>query len=398
MEKEFIDLFEFQTRLKQGVECLFPTRLWVKAEVSAIKARNGGHCYIELSQSDERGLVAKANAIIWASKYRFIAPYFESVTGSPLSEGMMILVEVQVNYSQLYGFSLVVNDVDPEYSLGIKELERQKTIERLGKEGLMELQKGLALPLLPYRLAVISAEDAAGYRDFTRHIAENPYGFEFCLDLFPALMQGSECPQSIVSALDAVLESGDEYDAVLILRGGGARLDLACYDDYGLASVIAQYPLPVLTAIGHDQDFHVCDMVAYEYLKTPTALADFILSIYEDEDARLSSFQTRMRLAFGARESAMESSLDALRSRIRGCFALKVSAMESALKVFETRIRTSDPRKVIERGFALVLDAQGRVVKGAGGRELGDKVTMMFADGVMDCEVTEVKMNGYEGI
>jgi exodeoxyribonuclease VII large subunit len=398
MEKEFIDLFEFQTRLKQGVECLFPTRLWVKAEVSAIKARNGGHCYIELSQSDERGLVAKANAIIWASKYRFIAPYFESVTGSPLSEGMMILVEVQVNYSQLYGFSLLVNDVDPEYSLGIKELERQKTIERLGKEGLMELQKGLALPLLPYRLAVISAEDAAGYRDFTRHIAENPYGFEFCLDLFPALMQGSECPQSIVSALDAVLESGDEYDAVLILRGGGARLDLACYDDYGLASVIAQYPLPVLTAIGHDQDFHVCDMVAYEYLKTPTALADFILSIYEDEDARLSSFQTRMRLAFGARVSAMESSLDALRSRIRGCFALKVSAMESALKVFETRIRTSDPRKVIERGFALVLDAQGRVVKGAGGRELGDKVTMMFADGVMDCEVTEVKMNGYEGI
>ena len=398
MEKEFIDLFEFQTRLKQGVECLFPTRLWVKAEVSAIKARNGGHCYIELSQSDERGLVAKANAIIWASKYRFIAPYFESVTGSPLSEGMMILVEVQVNYSQLYGFSLVVNDVDPEYSLGIKELERQKTIERLGKEGLMELQKGLALPLLPYRLAVISAEDAAGYRDFTRHIAENPYGFEFCLDLFPALMQGSECPQSIVSALDAVLESGDEYDAVLILRGGGARLDLACYDDYGLASVIAQYPLPVLTAIGHDQDFHVCDMVAYEYLKTPTALADFILSIYEDEDARLSSFQTRMRLAFGARVSAMESSLDALRSRIRGCFALKVSAMESALKVFEARIRTSDPRKVIERGFALVLDAQGRVVKGAGGRELGDKVTMMFADGVMDCEVTEVKMNGYEGI
>lgn len=398
MEKEFIDLFEFQTRLKQGVECLFPTRLWVKAEVSAIKARNGGHCYIELSQSDERGLVAKANAIIWASKYRFIAPYFESVTGSPLSEGKMILVEVQVNYSQLYGFSLVVNDVDPEYSLGIKELERQKTIERLGKEGLMELQKGLALPLLPYRLAVISAEDAAGYRDFTRHIAENPYGFEFCLDLFPALMQGSECPQSIVSALDAVLESGDEYDAVLILRGGGARLDLACYDDYGLASVIAQYPLPVLTAIGHDQDFHVCDMVAYEYLKTPTALADFILSIYEDEDARLSSFQTRMRLAFGARVSAMESSLDALRSRIRGCFALKVSAMESALKVFETRIRTSDPRKVIERGFALVLDAQGRVVKGAGGRELGDKVTMMFADGVMDCEVTEVKMNGYEGI
>ena len=391
MEKEFIDLFEFQTRLKQGIECLFPTRLWVKAEVSAVKARNGGHCYIELSQSDEKGLVAKANAIIWASKYRFIAPYFESVTGSPISEGMMILVEVQANYSQLYGFSLIISDIDPEYSLGIKELERQRTIERLGKEGLMELQKGLSLPLLPYRLAVISAEDAAGYRDFTRHIAENPYGFEIGLDLFPALMQGAECPQSIIAAMDAVLESGEEYDAVLILRGGGAKLDLACYDDYGLAAVIAQYPLPVLTAIGHDQDFHVCDMVAYEYLKTPTALADFILSIYEDEDARLSSFQTRMRLAFGGRISAMESSLDMLRSRIRGTFTLKMAAMESALKVLETRINASDPRKVIERGFALVLDADGRVMKGAEGRKTGDKVSMMFADGTLDCIIENVR-------
>ena len=391
MEKEFIDLFEFQTRLKQGVECLFPTRLWVKAEVSAIKVRNGGHCYIELSQSDEKGLVAKANAIIWASRYRFISPYFESVTGSPISEGMMILVQVQVNYSQLYGFSLIINDIDPEYSLGVKEQERQRTIERLGKEGLMELQKGLSLPLLPYRLAVISAEDAAGYRDFTRHIAENPYGFEVSLELFPALMQGAECPQSIISALDAVLDAGMDYDAVLILRGGGARLDLACYDDYALAAVIAQYPLPVLTAIGHDQDFHVCDMVAHEYLKTPTALADFILSIYEDEDARLSSFQTRMRLAFGSRIAAMESSLEVLRSRIRGGFTLKVAAMESALKVLETRICASDPRKVIERGYALVLDAQGRVMKGVDGRKVGDRVSMMFADGEIDCLIENVR-------
>ena len=391
MEKEFIDLFEFQTRLKQGVDCLFPSRLWVKAEVSAVKARNGGHCYIELSQSDDKGLVAKANAIIWASRYRFIAPYFESVTGSPISVGMVILVEVQVNYSQLYGLSLIINDIDPEYSLGIKELERQKTIERLGKEGLMELQKGLCLPLLPYRLAVISAEDAAGYRDFIRHLQENPYGFKVAVDLFPALMQGADCPESIISAMDAVLESGDEYDAVLVLRGGGARLDLACYDDYSLASVIAQYPLPVLTAIGHDQDFHVCDMVAYEYVKTPTALADFILSMYEDEDARLSSFQTRMKLAFGGRISAMESSLDVLRSRILGGFRLKVIALESALGVLQTRITASDPRRILEKGYALALDDKGRVVSGAAGRQVGDRVSLMFADGTLDCRVEECR-------
>ena len=383
MEKEYIDLFEFQSRLKQGIECLFPSRIWVKAEVSAVKARSGGHCYMELSQSDANGLVAKANAIIWASKYRFIAPYFESVTGSPLSEGMSVLVEVQVNYSQLYGFSLIINDIDPEYSLGVKELERQRTIERLAREGLMELQKGLSLPLLPYRLAVISAEDAAGYRDFMRHLHENPYGFQVDTELYPALMQGAGCPESIITAMDAVLDSGKEYDAVLVLRGGGSKLDLACFDDYGLAAVIAQFPLPVLTAIGHDQDFHVCDMVAHEYVKTPTALADFILSMYEDEDARLSSFQTRMRLAFGSRITSMEAVLEVLGRRVKGGFAMKISAMEAAVALLQTRISASDPRKVIERGYALALDAGGRVMKGVSGSKAGDKVSMLFADAEM---------------
>ena len=167
MEKEYIDLFEFQTRLKEGVESLFPKRLWLKAEISAIKARNGGHCYLELSQSNDSGLIAKASAAIWSSRYRFLAPYFESVTGSPLQEGMSILVEVQPSYSQLYGFTLVINDIDPEFSLGIKELERQRTIERLQKEGLMGLQKELLFPYLPYRFAVISAEDAAGSPAFS---------------------------------------------------------------------------------------------------------------------------------------------------------------------------------------------------------------------------------------
>ena len=393
MEKEYIDLFEFQSRLKQGIECLFPSRIWVKAEVSAVKARSGGHCYMELSQSDANGLVAKANAIIWASKYRFIAPYFESVTGSPLSEGMSVLVEVQVNYSQLYGFSLIINDIDPEYSLGVKELERQRTIERLTREGLMELQKGHSLPLLPYRLAVISAEDAAGYRDFMRHLHENPYGFQVDTELYPALMQGADCPESIITAMDAVLDSGKEYDAVLVLRGGGSKLDLACFDDYELAAVIAQFPLPVLTAIGHDQDFHVCDMVAHEFVKTPTALADFILSMYEDEDARLSSFQTRVRLAFGSRITSMEAVLEVLGRRVKGGFAMKISAMEAAVALLQTRITASDPRKVIERGYALALDAEGRVMKGVSGSKAGDKVSMLFADGTLKCEVENVTLS-----
>lgn len=398
MEKDFIDLFMLQSRLKEGVESLFPKRIWLKAEVSAVKARPGGHCYIELSQSDETGLVAKASAIIWSSRYRFIAPYFESVTGSCIREGMAVLVEVQVTFSQLYGLSLIINDIDPEFSLGAKELERQKTIERLNSEGLMDMQKSLSLPLLPYDLAVISASDAAGYRDFMRHVDENPYGFRFNIELFPALMQGADCPSSIIGALDAVLESGNDYDAVLILRGGGSKLDLACFDDYELSAVIAQYPLPVLTAIGHDQDFHVCDMVAYEFVKTPTALADYILGIYEDEDERLSSFLTRVRLAFSSRISGMETAIGRLGDRIAGGYSMKISLMDSKVALLETRIAASDPRRIMERGFALAVDSAGLVLKGAAGKKEGDKVSVMFSDGTLDCTVDRVSVRpGQDG-
>ena len=394
MDKDFIDLLALQSRLKEGVESLFPNRIWVRAEVSAVKARSGGHCYLELSQSDEKGLVAKTNAIVWSSRYRFIAPYFESVTGSPLQEGMVILVQVQVNYSELYGMSLIVNDIDPEYSVGVKEQERLKTIQRLQKEGLMGLQKELELPLLPYDLAVISAEDAAGYRDFMRHLSENPYGFEVNPVLFPALMQGADCPASIISALDLIMEDDRPWDAVLILRGGGAKLYLACYDDYQLAAVIAQYPLPVLTAIGHDQDYHVCDMVAHEYLKTPTALADYILDIYEGEDERLSSLETRVRLAVSNRLYREEALLDSLAARVRGGFALKIAAMESALQVLQARIEAADPRRILERGYALATDSRGVVLKSAFGQCHGDRVSVMFSDGSLDCIIDEIHYEG----
>jgi exodeoxyribonuclease VII large subunit len=303
---------------------------------------------------------------------------------------MVILVEVQVNYSQLYVLSLVINDIDPEYSLGLKELERQKTIDRLQKEGLMDLQKELALPVLPYRLAVISASDAAGYRDFMNHLQDNPYGFVYEPVLFPATMQGADCPSSVTGALDSILECGADFDAVLILRGGGAKLDLACFDDYELAAVIAQYPLPVLTAIGHDQDYHVCDMVAHEFLKTPTALADYIIDIYAREDERISSCESRIRLALSNRIYREEALLDSLAARIKGGFALKIAAMESALDVLQTRIQAADPRKILERGYALAVDADGVVLRGVAGRKAGDKFSVMFADGTLHAMVNAV--------
>ncbi len=369
MSKEYIDLFELQTHLKTGVEGVFPSSVWVKAELSSVKARYGGHCYLELSQTGENGLVAKVKAVIWASKFRLLGPYFESVTGSALAEGMQVLLEVQVSYSQLYGLTLVVNNIDVEVVLGERELIRQQTIATLKEQGMMEMQAELAVPALPYNIAVISAADAAGFRDFERHLHENEYGFVFNTMLFAATMQGADAPSSIVAAMENVVSSGVPVDMVLILRGGGSKLDLSCFDDYSLAAHIATYEHPVFTAIGHDQDVSVCDMVSCVSVKTPTALAEEILDMYIAEDSRISSFSTRLKLAF----------------------VNKLNIMEGRVNVLETRIYSADPRNILKRGYVLALDSSGVPMKSVKGREKGDKMTLMFSDGSVDCEIINIK-------
>lgn len=370
MEKNVIDLFTLQTEVRQSLESSFPARVWVRAEVSAVKVRGGGHCYLELSQSDESGLVAKASAIIWASRYRVLGPYFESVAGSPLQPGITVLLRAQVNYSQLYGLSLIVDDIDASCTLGEKEKERLATIERLKKEGLLDRQKSLEMTALPYRLAVVSAPDAAGYRDFERHLKGNAYGFVLETVLYEAVMQGASAPESISDALKAAASAEKPFDAVLVLRGGGSNLDLSCFDDYRLASAIATCPVPILTAVGHDQDFHICDMVAWRYVKTPTALADTFIEIYADEDQYISSFAGRLKTAF----------------------LNKISLMGSRVDVLESRIAGADPRRILSRGYALVVDDGGVVMKNAAGHSAGDNVKVMFADGTLDCRVTGIQL------
>ena len=372
MERTVMDLFALQSSVRSALEGAFPDKVWVRAEVSAVKVRSGGHCYLELSQSDDNGLTAKASAIIWASRYRSLGPFFESVAGTPLQPGIQVLVRVQVNYSELYGFSLIIDDIDAEYTLGGKEKERQATIERLRREGLMDMQKELSMSALPYRLAVVTAPDAAGYRDFRRHLHENAYGFVFRTDLFEAVMQGAAAPGSIASAIEAAGGTDPEYDAVLVLRGGGASLDLSCFDDYRIAAAIARCPVPVLTAVGHDQDYHICDMVAWKDVRTPTALADVFLDIYMDEDRYVTAFGSRLKIAF----------------------MNKIALMGSRLDVLESRIAGADPRRVLERGYVLALDSRGVVMKSVEGRSEGDRVSMMFRDGVLGCVVKEVRKDG----
>lgn len=362
---ETIDLLELQRRLKEGLEEAFPEKLWVKAEIASISVKANGHCYLDLCQNDEDGTVAKVKAMIWHNKYVVLSKYFEAATGSALKAGISVLFKVQVNYSELYGLSLMVDDLDAEFTLGQAELTRRKTIEALKEDGLMDLQKELAFPELPYSLAVVSARDAAGYGDFCHHLLDNEYGFKFNVELFEATMQGEAAPQSVADALAAIETCGNNYDAVLIMRGGGSNLDLACFDDYSMCFAIANCGIPVFTAIGHDRDVHVADMVAYDSVKTPTALADLMIDCYAAEDERISSYCHRLRLAFGAKLSAMEAKVDLLESRIKG----------------------ADPRNILSRGYTLVADSKGVVVKSAKTLKKGDQITVYLSDGQAKAEI-----------
>ena len=398
MEKQFLELKELQQVLKKGVECVFPEQVWVKAEINSIKARPGSHCYLELCQTDARGVItAKVSANIWANSWRLIAPYFEKSTGSPLQAGITVLVKVRVQYSEVYGLSLNITDIDPEMTVGQQEMLRRENISRLEKEGLMNLQKALPFPRLPYKVAVISAPDAAGYRDFIKHLENNEYGFRFDLELFPTLMQGVAAPASIMDALDSIygaLEEGAGYNIVMIMRGGGSPLDLACFDDYELAAHIAAFPIPVLTGLGHDQDYHIADMVAHIHVKTPTALADFLIGLLADEDARISMFEERIARALAAKFAFHEARLERFRDRIRNAFVGKLRLEQSRLDLLSLRIRSANPRNILEKGYVLALDGRGAVLKSAAGLNEGDRLSMMFRDGSAECEVKEVKKIG----
>ena len=393
-ENGHIGLLELQQTVKEVLEDGLEPSYWVKAEISEIKQNPTGHCYMTLVEKDPRSnsLLAKAQAIVWASAWRVIRPFFEQQTGSRLAAGMQILVRAQVNYSVLYGLSLVVFDIDPAFSVGELELQRRRTIERLEKEGMMGLNAEKELPLLPRRLAVVSSATAAGFRDFERHLHENEYGFRFSTTLFPALMQGAEAPASIIAALDEVSAAKDSFDAVLILRGGGGAMDLVCFDDEELALNVAQFPLPVLTAIGHDHDYHVIDMVAHTYVKTPTALADWILDRFSGELWQLDSLLQRLHLAVGAKAMAQVSVLERMKNRIAQAVVRRYSDLSVSLDRLEMRVDAVNPQKALERGFLIAL-RDGRRTAEASSFTPGDRLTILFRDGNVEARVTQVNEN-----
>lgn len=387
-------LLELQNVIKERVEGTFGERIWVRAEISELHNHSSGHCYITLIEKDleKHSILAKVPAIIWSSSYRVLRPYFETTTGSPLAVGMNVLVKVQVVYSQLYSLSLIIYDIDPSFTMGELEIARQKTIKRLQDEGMFDMNSGLDLPQLPRRFAVISGKGAAGYRDFFRHLHENEYGFKFSTTLFEAPMQGEDSPKGIIAALESVAKQMEEFDAVLILRGGGGAMDLICFDDYDLAVNVAQFPLPVLTGIGHDHDYHVIDMVAHTNVKTPTALADYIIDLFSGEDYRLSALASRLSLAITGKYAKEESIFASFISRLSLAVAEKYSKELNKIDLLEQRVVKGNPLSILESGYCLV-EKGGKKVDSIDPLSPGDTIRIRMKGGAAECVIKETIKN-----
>lgn len=288
---ERLSLSELNGEVKKVLSTNFNAPVWVVGEISEITVHSNGHCYltlIEKGNSDDR-IVAQARATIWSYTFRMLRPYFETTTGQQLTDGIKVLLQVSVEFHELYGFSLNVRNIDPTYTLGDQARKRLEIIRRLTDEGVITMNKELELPLVPQKIAVISSSSAAGYQDFMDQLTNNSNGYRFYTCLFPAVMQGNQSEQSIVDALDRIYPYEEFFDVVVIIRGGGSQVDLSCFDNYNVAYHVTQFPLPVLTGIGHEKDDSILDLVAHTRLKTPTAVAEFILD-------GVSAFEERVNL------------------------------------------------------------------------------------------------------
>jgi exodeoxyribonuclease VII large subunit len=296
MERPRYTLLELSNQIGKTIEKSFPGNYWLVSEINEIRENINGHCYLELVEKDSENdrIIARARATIWSNTWRMLKSYFETSTSQSLARGMMVLVEVSVIFHELYGLSFNIRDIDPVYTLGDLELKRAETIRRLQREGIFDMNRELPFPVLPSRVAVISSPRAAGYEDFLHQITTNPKKYRFEITLFPAIMQGDNTVSSVTCALEEIFSLENEFDIVVILRGGGAASDLNSFDSYEIASHIAQMPLPVITGIGHERDRNIAGMVAHTDLKTPTAVAEFLVGKFSDLDSEIRGLSSKL--------------------------------------------------------------------------------------------------------
>ena len=384
--RKTFSLLELSNIIKDAISCVLPGSYWVIAEIADTKLNQRGHCYLELVEKEENKTIAQVKANIWAYDYRKLSLKFQTATNETLRPGMKVLLLAAVTFHEVYGLSLNVKDIDPAYTMGEMALKKREVIERLTKEGLIALNKSLSLPAVPQRIAVISSPTAAGYGDFFDHLDNNPYGYSFKHVLFPALMQGTEAEESIISAIRKVIQKRELFDVLVIVRGGGSVIDLNCFDSYEIASEVAKFPLPVITGIGHEKDDTVVDMTAHTKMKTPTAVAEFLISgvrsfeenitdiqhrvvrladrLIKDKSHTLTALAQRLNYISLRLTSSCSGKLDWMEKDLWSHIRLFMQKTTAGLDNFEKIIRLLDPVNVLRRGYS-ITHHKGKILKDA---------------------------------
>ena len=428
-----VTLLELNRLVREVIECEMPGEYWVEAELSECR-ESRGHCYMELIEKDARTAtpVAKASAKCWASKWMIVRPYFERTTGQRLSAGMKVLLKVYPQFHEAYGFSWIVTDIDPTYTLGDMARKRQEIIRQLKQEGVFDLQRELQLPLFCQRIAVISSQTAAGYGDFCNQLADNPYGLQFQTQLFPATMQGEGTSESIIGALERIYSLNSPFDCVVIIRGGGATSDMSGFDTLELAENVANFPIPVITGIGHERDESILDMVSHTKVKTPTAAAAFLISHLKEvldalDDAQnriaryaqqklstlnyqLSTISEAIPRLFSIVRTRQEARIDSLfnrllaniqqkiigqQARIETCeqripmlLERRITAEHHRLQLIEEKAKSLDPTLLLKRGYSITLH-QGKAVRDPKTLKAGDEIVTRLERGSIKSRIED---------
>ena len=380
--------------VRDALEMQLPDEYWVEAELSECRER-GGHCYMELVEKDEKTNTptARASAKCWRQTWQLMQPHFERATGQSLRAGLKVLLRVYAQFHEAYGFSWIVTDIDPTYTLGDMARKRQEIIRQLKEEGVFDLQRELRIPLFAKRIAVISAAGAAGYGDFIRQLEDNDYGFKFEVQLFPAIMQGEQVESSIINALEQIYyltthpsPLTSPFDVVCILRGGGATADLSGFDTLALAENVAQFPLPIITGIGHDRDESILDMVSNTRVKTPTAAAALLIDNLLQVLTRIDSAQQRITMAISQRFANQKERLSSLQSIIPVLAQRILSNAKHRLELIELQLQGYDPQLLLRRGYSITLH-NGRAVRDPQQLKAGDEIETRLEKGIIKSTV-----------
>ena len=406
-------LLELNRLVRATIEDTLCEQYWLEAEIGQI-GENNGHCYLEFIQKVEghNTPVARAKAKCWRNVWGSVRPYFEHTTGQTLTLGMKVLVLVHPDFHEAFGFSWIVDDIDPRFTLGDMARRRQEIIRQLKAEGVFDLNRELPLPLFTQRIAVISSSTAAGYGDFCRQLEENTRGFRFSVTLYESLMQGEGVERSIISALDKINAHIDDYDCVVIIRGGGATSDMSGFDSLLLAENVANFPLPVITGIGHDRDECILDMVSHTRVKTPTAAAAFLIDRLEQvarriddaadritsyvqhrmeiEKMRLSRAAERIPILFSLVKSKQENKMETLNQRIASAVQRLIDRRRHTLDILEQRTKSLDPTLLLQRGYSITL-VNGHALRSPSAVKPGDIIITRLADGTVKSTVNETK-------